>query len=63
MSGNKDSNDLVHRGPKPSTSDTLPREKLPDSLQKMVDDEETFFEQIYDGKWVLHKFCLPNEAS
>ena len=50
MSGNKDSNELVYRGPKPSTSDTLPREKLPDSLQKMVDDEETFFEQIYDGK-------------
>ena len=50
MSGNKNPNEIVHRGPKPSTSDTLPREKLPDSLQKMVDDEETFFEQMYDGK-------------
>jgi len=49
MSGNKDSNDVVQRRPKPSTSDPLPREKLPDSLQKIVDDEETLFEQIYDG--------------
>lgn len=50
MSGDKNSSESVHRGPKPSTSDTLPRGKLPDSLQKIVDDEETFFEQIYDGK-------------
>ena len=50
MSGNKNSSDIVHRGPKPSTSDELPREKLPDTLQKLVDDEETLFEQIYDGK-------------
>ena len=50
MSGDKNSSEIVHRGPKPSTNDILPREKLPDSLQKIVDDEETLFEQIYDGK-------------
>lgn len=27
----------------------LPREKLPKDLQKIVDDEETLLDQIYDG--------------
>lgn len=28
---------------------TLPREKLPEDLQKIVNDEETLLDQIYDG--------------
>lgn len=28
----------------------LLREKLPKELQKLVDDEDTLLEQIYDGK-------------
>ena len=29
------------------------REKLPDELQKLVDDEESLMDQIYDGTWVF----------
>ncbi|MCJ1479442.1 hypothetical protein MMC13_008128 [Lambiella insularis] len=34
---------------KPSEDDLIPREKLPVSLQKIVDDEDSLLEQIYDG--------------
>lgn len=34
----------------PSDSDPLRREKLPKDLQNLVDDQETLFDQIYDGK-------------
>ncbi len=33
-----------------SKNDPLPREKLPAELQKMVDDEDTLMESLYDGK-------------
>ena len=36
--------------PPPQANDTpLPREPLPKALQKLVDDEETLLDQIYDG--------------
>lgn len=38
----------VQRRPE-SKSDPLPREKLPDELQKLVDDEDTLIESLYDG--------------
>lgn len=47
MASDKDSPNVVQRL-KNSTA-PLPREKLPDELQKMVDDEETLLDQIYDG--------------
>ena len=47
MSGNNESNDAVRR--RPPLNPDLPREKLPKDLQKIVDDEETLFNQIYDG--------------
>lgn len=45
------------KDPSKSSSDSQftslpPREKLPADLQKIVDDEDTLFEQIYDGKFV-----------
>lgn len=52
MSSNKDSNTTVQRQVKHSEDDPLPREKLPESLQKIVDNEESLMEQIYDGTYV-----------
>ena len=36
----------------PASNATLPRERLPAELQKIVDEDDTLFEQIFDGKWV-----------
>ena len=36
----------------PHLDATLPREKLPVDLQKIVDEDDTLFDQIYDGKCV-----------
>lgn len=36
-------------GQAPSDSDPLPRETLPKELQKIVDNEESLLDQIYDG--------------
>ena len=47
MAPEKDSSNVVQR--LKNSSPSLPREKLPDELQKMVDDEETLLDQIYDG--------------
>ena len=52
MSSNKDSNTTVQRPAKPSEADPLPREKLPESLQKIVDNEESLVDQLYDGTYV-----------
>lgn len=35
------------------TDKLVPREKLPDELQKLVDDEDSLLDQIYDGTFVL----------
>jgi hypothetical protein len=45
------------------TDDPLPREKLPDELQKIVDDEDTLLESLYDGTYVsqpTHSTFPPN---
>ena len=52
MSNKKDSNATVQRAAKPSDADPLPREKLPESLQKIVDNEESLMDQLYDGTYV-----------
>lgn len=52
MSSNKDPNNPVQKRVKHSDDDPLPREKLPADLQKIVDNEESLFEQIYDGTYV-----------
>ena len=49
MSKSNDSDSAVQRRPKPSDNDPLPREKLPESLQKIVDNEDSLLDQIYDG--------------
>ncbi|KAM0796102.1 mitochondrial 18 KDa protein-domain-containing protein [Usnea florida] len=49
MSSDKNSDTLVQRRAKHSNDEPLPREKLPESLQKIVDNEESLMEQIYDG--------------
>ena len=49
MSSNKEPNTAVQRRAKHSDDDPPPREKLPESLQKIVDNEETLMEQLYDG--------------
>ncbi|KAL6717068.1 hypothetical protein ACLMJK_004982 [Lecanora helva] len=43
------SNNIARRKTEPSEKDSLPRVKLPENLQKHVDDEETLLDQIYDG--------------
>ncbi|KAI9704860.1 MAG: hypothetical protein M1836_006640 [Candelina mexicana] len=48
-SENEDEIPHVRKEPRPDFSKLPPREKLPDSLQKLVDDEETLASQIYDG--------------
>lgn len=35
------------------TDKLVPREKLPDELQQLVDDEDSLLDQIYDGTFVL----------
>lgn len=52
MSSNENSKNTVQGGVKPSEDDPVPRVKLPDNLQKHIDDEETLLEQIYDGTYV-----------
>ena len=42
----------VPRRPPPK-ADPLPRGKLPDELQKIVDDDDTLMEALYDGTYVL----------
>ena len=34
-------------------SKQLPREKLPNDLQKIVDKEDTLWDDIYEGRYVL----------
>ena len=55
MASSSNSNDEGQRkGVVSNKLDTLvPREKLPTSLQKIVDDEDTLLDQIYDGTYVL----------
>lgn len=59
MTSNSSSQGTVQRK-EPSDRDTLPREKLPQSLQDLVDDEETLLERIYDGKYVARMSFLSN---
>ena len=47
MAPEKESSNVVQRVK--NAEAPLPREKLPEELQKMVDDEETLLDQIYDG--------------
>lgn len=62
MSNNQDSNATVQRPAKPSEADPLPREKLPDSLQKIVDNEESLMDQLYDGTYVTYYFLVYERA-
>lgn len=56
MASDKSSNTAVQRRVEHSEDDPLPREKLPESLQKIVDNEESLMEQIYDGTYVKYPF-------
>ena len=47
MSGENESKGAVQR--RAPLDPNLSREKLPSDLQKIVDDEETLLDQIYDG--------------
>ena len=51
MSSDDKSKSVIQRRAKPSQEDPLPRVKLPEDLQKRIDDEETLLDQIYDGTW------------
>lgn len=35
----------------------VPSEKLPQDLQKIVDDDDSLMDQIYDGKYVTMLLC------
>ena len=52
MSSKKGSDTTIQRRVNYSEDDPLPREKLPDSLQKIVDNEESLMDQLYDGTYV-----------
>ena len=50
MSGKDNIKDVVQRRPATRLEpDTLPREKLPNDLQKIVDNEESLLDRFYDG--------------
>ncbi|KAL8778099.1 MAG: hypothetical protein Q9203_002201 [Teloschistes exilis] len=49
MASNKSSNDSTIRKRTSNEQASLPREKLPRDLQKIVDNEDSLLEQIYDG--------------
>ncbi|KAL9584679.1 MAG: hypothetical protein Q9212_001962 [Teloschistes hypoglaucus] len=49
MASNNSSNDPNIRKRTGNEQAPLPREKLPEDLQKIVDNEDSLFEQIYDG--------------
>lgn len=36
------------------------REKLPSDLQKLVDNEDSFLDQLYEGTYVLLAYISPN---
>ena len=38
-------------------SEPLPREKLPKDLQKIVDKDDDWWDQIYDGQYDSLGFC------
>lgn len=64
MASDKGSNTTVQKRVKHSEDDPLPREKLPESLQKIVDNEESLMDQIYDGTYVKdHSLARPNSLS
>ena len=52
MSRSNDST-VVQRRAEPSDAPLPPREKLPDELQKIVDDEDSLMDALYDGTYVL----------
>lgn len=53
---NNTTNGVVQRkGEAPELSKLPAREKLPAGLQKIVDDEETLYERLYDGTCVLSR--------
>ncbi|KAI4257234.1 MAG: hypothetical protein LQ352_001732 [Teloschistes flavicans] len=49
MASSNSSNDSTIRKRTGNEQAPLPREKLPKDLQKIVDNEESLFDQIYDG--------------
>lgn len=49
MASNNSSNDWTIRKRTGNEQAPLPREKLPQDLQKIVDNEDSLLEQIYDG--------------
>lgn len=50
MSKDNSTNGAVQRrGPPPDSKTPIARTKLPDELQKLVDNEESLIDQLYDG--------------
>lgn len=41
---------LIPEGAPASVTDPIPREKLPKDLQKIVDREDDFLDDLYDGQ-------------
>jgi hypothetical protein len=69
MGVGKDDNSVPHirKEDRPaSLSEPLPREKLNKDLQKIVDREDDFMEELYDGQYGKHsllKHAGPNHCS
>jgi hypothetical protein len=49
-----------------SLSEPLPREKLPKDLQNIIDQEDDFLENLYEGEYVVGRgrvfICSPNSG-
>ena len=55
MSKENNSNGTAHRrGAPPDPEAPIAREKLPDDLQHLVDDDESLMDKIYDGTYVFN---------
>lgn len=51
----KELRDLVPEGAPSSVTEIIPRgQKLPKDLQKLVDKDDSFFDDLYDGQYELH---------
>lgn len=42
---------LIPEGAPSTTTQHLPREKLPKDLQQLVDKDDGFFDELYDGQY------------
>lgn len=56
----EDGGPLIPEGAPSSVTETIPRgQKLPDDLQKLVDKQDTFMDELYDGQYGSYPYPSP----